>query len=90
MQIKTLSKQQLEILKYLYYHPNNNNIGISVAREMNVTYGSFSINCKMLKKQGLIYSKKVDGRSKKLFLTDKGKEIVRLYLKIEELLENGT
>jgi len=87
MKIKTLSNLQLKILKYLYTHSNSgNNIGFKVSKEIFATYSSCCINYKVLKNKGLIYLENVDGRSKRLFLTDKGIEIIMLYLKIEDLL----
>lgn len=87
MEIKVLLNLQLKIIKYLYTHPNgNNNIGSKLSKEIGATYSCCCINYKILKDKGLIYYEKVDGRSRRLFLTDKGKEIVNLYLKIEELI----
>ena len=43
-------------------------------------------NYKILTEKGFLYTEAIDKRSKIIFLTNKGKEIADLIIKIEELL----
>ena len=90
MEFKTLPIQQVRILKYIYTHSNSSfNTGFHISRAIYSNYSSCFKNFIILKEKGLIRFEDKNKRSKRIFLTKKGKELVILCLKIGELI-NGS
>ena len=78
-----ISKIGVKVLIYLNNHPKINISRLSM--ELNLVYGNLCKRINLLEQQGLINKIKEDKKSYQLSLTQKGKEVVVLILKLRRL-----
>jgi len=75
------------ILIYLNTNPPIRNYGSAISKEINSPSSNISLALKYLESQGMVYFKrgeKVKGNwIKNVFLTEKGKQVVKLLIKLE-------
>ena len=78
--------KRLLIKLYNNHGQHRNNYASKLAREIDCTYAGCVDNSKILEEIGVI-TKTVDGRKIILTITDKGKEIAKHLIKIDENLK---
>lgn len=66
------------ILLFVYRKNGEQMNFAKLSRQINATYASTCVNLKLMIEKGVIETKEIDGRSKDIQLTDRGKKIADL------------
>ena len=75
------------ILIFLYCNSRRNLNLTAVKNGVGITSNSMVLSSKLLEKQGLLTREKINGRSLRITITEKGKLIAKELLEIQEILK---